>query len=301
MSSFKICCWSIIILGLAFTSCSEEKSENKEYKEYHPAEDNIINPYWAEFTEDAPTRSPDCWNKNVLGKLKIKTIELYAFGGENPDDTLEKKLFSFSNNWRTLEYEDFKFSETPAIWSRGVLRFYEDFEEMDITFSKHFGINRQISTRAFKTDECVILLRKKNSNQFDTTFVYGSLLKPKLVVTKIGKNIYSIDAYMKSTASTSEIKSVFAKMNRNEDEMLFAQRNVVFVENEKPVSSFMLNEDYVQVSQVKQWDYDENQNLIRYQEFIGNSVVRDIEWVYRADLLPESITIDRKKYFCAYK
>ena len=97
MSSFKICCWSIIILGLAFTSCSEEKSENKEYKEYHPAEDNIINPYWAEFTEDAPTRSPDCWNKNVLGKLKIKTIELYAFGGENPDDTLEKKLFSFSN------------------------------------------------------------------------------------------------------------------------------------------------------------------------------------------------------------
>src|SRR6218665_835686 len=150
MLSFKIWCWSIVFVGLTLFSCSEEHSSNKQYTDYKPKEENIINPYWAEFIEDAPTRSPDCWNKSVLNKLGIKTIELYAFGGDNPEDTLEKKLFSFSNKGKVLNYEDFKFSETPAIWSRGTLRFYENFEEMDITFSKHFGINRQISTRAVK-------------------------------------------------------------------------------------------------------------------------------------------------------
>jgi len=301
MLSLKISYWSIIFLGLTLLSCGGEQTSNKQFTDYNPKKDNIINPYWAEFIEDAPTRSPDCWNKLVINKLKIKSIELYAFGGDNPEDTLEKKIFSFSNKGRVLEYEDFKFSETPAIWSRGTLRFYEDFEEMDITFSKHFGINRQISTRALKTDECTILLRKKNGNLYDTTFVYGSLQKPHLVITKIGKNVYSIDAYVKSTASTSEIKAMFAKVNRPEAELLFSERNVVFIENGKPVSSFMLNEEFVQVTQVKQWDYDENQNLTRYQEFIGNSVVRDIEWTYRADFLLQSVTIDRKQYFCAYK
>lgn len=301
MLSLKISCWSIAITCLTFVSCSDRTASTRQYPDYKPSEENIINPYWAEFTEDAPTRTPDCWNKSVLKKLKIGTVELYAFGGDNPDDTLEKKLYVFSNNWKVLSYEDFKFSETPAIWSRGTLRYYEDFEEMDITFSRHFGINRQISTRALKSDDCTILLRKKNGNQFDTTFVYGSLLKPELVITKIGKNVYSVDAYMSSTSSTSDIRAVFEKLDRNEDEMLFAQRNVVFTENGKPVSSFMLNDEYAQVTQIKQWDYDKNRNLTRYQEFVGNSVVRDIEWNYRADLLPESITIDRKKYFCTYK
>ncbi|EFX59920.1 hypothetical protein DAPPUDRAFT_346410, partial [Daphnia pulex] len=243
MLSLKISYWSIIFLGLTLLSCGGEQTSNKQFTDYNPKKDNIINPYWAEFIEDAPTRSPDCWNKLVINKLKIKSIELYAFGGDNPEDTLEKKIFSFSNKGRVLEYEDFKFSETPAIWSRGTLRFYEDFEEMDITFSKHFGINRQISTRALKTDECTILLRKKNGNLYDTTFVYGSLQKPHLVITKIGKNVYSIDAYVKSTASTSEIKAMFAKVNRPEAELLFSERNVVFIENGKPVSSFMLNEE----------------------------------------------------------
>lgn len=300
MLSLKINCWSIVILSLTLIACSDKHAKGKHYDNYSPQKHNIINPFWAEYIEDAPTRNPDCWNKRVIGSLEISSIELFAFGGDNPEDTLEKKSFEFQNKGKTLLYEDYKYSETPAIWSRGTLRFYDDDLQMDINFSKHFGINRQLSTRALKTDDCVVLLRKKGGNEYDSTFIYGTLEQPKMIITKIGKNVYSIDAYMSSTASTKEIKAVFKKVNRPESELLFTQRNVIFVENGRPVSAFMLNDDFVQVSQIKQWDYDQNENLIRYQEYIGNSVVRDIAWDYRGDLLPESVTIDRKRYFCVY-
>lgn len=301
MSSVKYICWSIIWGGLLLVGCSSPEATQKTFDGYQPKTENIINPFLAEFLEEAPTRMPDCWNRETLKNLNIRQITLFAFGGNNPTDTLEKKTYSFSKNALQLDYSDYKFDETPAIWSKGSLRWKPEMKQLDIHFDKHFGISRKLEASASLSGDCYTVLRKKNANRYDTTFVYGSFEHPELVITKIGKNVYSIDLYIHMDASTAEIKAAFSNIQLPEDQLLFTQRNVIFTENNRPVSAFMLNENDAQVSQIKRWEYDDNGNLLIYEEYIGSSVVRSMEWTYRSDLLPNSVTIDRKQYFYAYE
>lgn len=295
-------CWSIILFFFAILiSCAPKPETAKSFGNYNPKKVSILNPYFIDLTEEAPTRFADLWNRQIINDLEINEISVYTFGGKNPSDTLEKRLFTFSDSGRNLEYKDYKYDESPAIWSQGELVWSDSYHHLKINFDKHFGIKRLSTASINKTNDGFLVLKRKAHDRFDTTFVRGILDQPKSVVSKIGKNIFSIDVFLPIGSSTEDIKSAFDALSYTDEDLIFAQKNVVFIENDKPIGAFLLNDTFSQVTQTKLWEYDDNGNLTLYEEYIGNATVRSITWTYRDDLLPNTITIGRKQYFYAYK
>lgn len=295
-------CWSIIFVFCAIlTSCTSNKEPAKSYSNYNPKKAPLLNPYFVDLTEEAPTRFADLWNRKVINDLEINEVMLYTFGGKNPSDTLEKRIFTFSERGRNLDYKDYKFDESPAIWSQGELIWSNSYHHLNISFNKHFGINRLSTASISKTKDGFLVLKRKALDRFDTTFVKGTLEQPKSVVSKIGKNIFSIDVFLPEGSSTDDIKAAFDTLAYTSEDLIFAQKNVIFIENNKPTGAFLLNEAFSQVTQTRLWEYDTNGNLTLYEEYIGNATIRSITWTYRDDLLPKTITIGRKQYFYAYK
>lgn len=281
--------------------CNQQKATQKSFSSYDPSSEAILNPYFIDLSEEAPTRFIDLWNRKTIQSLHIQQIDVFTFGGKKPTDTLEKQVFSFKNKGEKLDYTDYKFDESPSIWSQGSLNWSKNGKLLDIKFNRHFGINKQTHTTFEKTDDGYLVLKKKTMNRYDTTIIVGTLDQPQSVVSKIGKNIYSIDLFLPVGSSTEDIKNAYNKLNYSYDETLFAQRSIVFTENGRPVNAFLLNDEFRQVSQSKVWEYDKHGSLEFYEEYIGNSVVRSMKWTFNEDLLPESVTIGRKQYFYAYQ
>jgi len=301
MLSVKNSYWSILLIGLFAYSCTPAKTDSNEFSDYQPSEERILNAPFIGQLEDAPVHFSDLWNRQTIDKLGITRITVYSFGGKSPEDTLEKKVFNFSNHALKLDYLDYKFDETPAVWSKGTANWTNDKNILNLSFSKHFGIDRKLTTKVQRNEDGFTILRKKSLDRYDTTWVKGTFENPSLVMTKIGKSVFSVDVYLPEGSSTSDIEYAFKKLNLSQNDLLLTQKNVVFMNNGRPTSAFLLNEAFSQVSQTKSWKYDEYQNLIAYEEMIGSSTVRSITWKYRKDLLPESVTIDRNTYFYHYE
>ncbi len=291
----------MLLVGLLAYSCTPAKTGSNEFSDYQPSEERILNAPFIGQLEDAPVHFADLWNRKTIDKLGITRITIYSFGGKSPEDTLEKKVFSFSDHGHKLDYLDYKFDETPAVWSKGTANWTSDENILNLSFSKHFGIDRKLTTKVQRTEDGFMILRKKSLDRYDTTWIKGTLENPNLVLTKIGKSVFSVDVYLPEGASTTDIEYAFAKLHLSPNDLLLTQKNVVFMKKGRPISAFLLNESFSQVSQTKSWKYDENENLIGYEETIGNSTVRSISWKYRKDLLPESVTIDRNTYFYHYE
>lgn len=301
MLLFKNSYWPILALTLIVTSCTPNETDSEVFADYQPKTDQIQNVTFIGQVEDAPVHFADLWNRKTINKLGITEISVFSFGGTSPEDTLEKKVYSFSNEGRNLAYLDYKFDETPAVWSKGTAVWSNNGKSLKLAFNKHFGIDRKLETTFQQTKEGYLILRKKSLGRYDSTWVKGTLENPNMVLSKIGNSVFSIDVYLPEGASTSDIRKQFDALGLTPNDLLLAEKNVIFTSNGKPISAYLLNELYSQVSQTKSWTYDENDNLSIYKEMSGNTIVRSISWKYREDLLPESMTIDRKEYFYHYR
>jgi hypothetical protein len=146
-----------------------------------------------------------------------------------------------------------------------------------------------------------MLLISKRSNRFDTTWVNGSFLRPSAVISKIGKSIYSVEVYLPDGSSSKDIARAFGEIPQLRNGFSTAQCAVVFTSDDRPVSSFQLNESFSQVAQLREWRYD-SERITGYTEWFGNTTVREIAFEYEpTSQLPSSIIIDRNTYFCHYE
>jgi hypothetical protein len=299
MWSVKFTCLSILGLSFLLVRCHSVVDSDKTFTSYDPATSPIFHYAFIGSIENAPVHSLECFDRSVIADLKIQSITIHSKGGKNPEDTLEKRQFKYSKNAEKLHYTDYRFDETPSIWSDGFLNF--DGNLGTIVFKKNFGIKRTTSTAVRSLDTGLLLLREKSQNRLDTTWIFGKLEHPEKVISKIGNSLYSVEIYLPEGSSTTDIKQVFQSLGFSDQSLLLAEKTVVFVRNQRPVSAFLLNEFYSQISQSKRWEYDKAGNLVLYEEYVGNTATRSISWTYRQDLLPDVMTIDRKQYFYSYE
>lgn len=298
--SLKLPIWSILIVFSALIwSCSEHASSNKEYNHYQPVKQPLFHFYNIGEIEDAPVNYMDVWDRSTISALSINTIQFVVKGGKNPSDTLEKRVFKFSNKGKHMDYTDYKYDESPDIWSVGTLNWNQD--QLNITFSRHFGIQRSSKTVIQPFNGHFLVLRQKKNGLADSTFIYGSLQQPTAMVSKIGKSIYSVQLFMNQSSSTSEIQAAFETIGLSANTLLNVNKSVVFLDKGLPVSAFQLDENCTQIGQIKSWEYSNKRQLLNYKEMVSNSTVREMEFSYRPDGLPSEMSINGKTYLYSYE
>lgn len=301
MWSAKYTCLSILVLAFAFTHCSSPATTDRTFSNYDPAKRSLLNYTFIGAVDNAPVHALETFDRAVINDLDIKSITIFSKGGKNPEDTLEKRQYSYSDQAKQLHYTDYRFDETPNIWSDGKLDFNWKEGNGNIVFTKNFGVQRSHKTKIERIKNGYLFLREKLANRIDSTWIYGDLKLPDKVITKIGNSLYSVEIFLPEGSSTSQIESVFNNLGFTQQSLMLAEKTVVFTKNNRPTSAFLLNEFFSQIAQTKKWVYDKQQNLIQYDEYVGNTTTRSISWSYREDLLPDMMTIDRKQYFYSYE
>lgn len=303
MWSFKSPYLSIIFgCSLLLAACSENTPETTHFKTINLSETPLFHLSQIGTFSEPPTQFPEVWNREALHKMGIQRVTLVAKGGKNPDDTLEIIRFNYSNNWKKLRYSDKKNDDQMPYSSRGEIHYSADSgSEGEIQFDELFGMKKSSKTNIQQTENGYMLLNAKRFNRFDTTWVIGSFLQPKAIISKIGKSIFSVEVFLPDGSSNKDIERAFQQIPQLAGGYSSAQCSVVFTSEGKPMSAFQLNESFIQVAQTREWTYKKLQ-LTAYTEWFGSSTVREIAFHYEKNVqLPASVTIDRNTYFCHYE
>lgn len=249
---------------------------------------------------EAPVNYPEVWNRDALQQLGVRHVLMYSKGGKNPEDTLMQFRFDYSDNWKKLAYSDCKDERQLRLITKGSVNYKPDQSSGEIVFSQFFGVKKDMKTRIQQIDNGFLLLRSKSQQRYDTTWVIGSFNNPKVIVSKIGNSIFSVELFMPEGSSNKQITRTLESIPMLKNGFQAAQCSVVFMQHNKPQNAFLLNETNSQVAKIKEWTYKDDQ-ILTYKEWLGNSVVRDMSWYYNDSQLPEYTVIDRNTYFYRYE
>ena len=301
MWSTKYIYSSIIVLILvSVTACTGDDDDIKTFPTINLQQTPLYHYTTVGTLIEAPVNYPDTWNRDALRKLGIRHIVMYSKGGKNPEDTLMQFRFDYSDNWKKLSYSDCKNDKQLRLITEGTINYKPNEPKGDIVFTRFFGVKKTMETRIQKIDDGFLLLRSKSQQRYDSTWVIGSFSKPKAIISKIGNSIFSVEIFMPEGSSNKEIASKLESIPLLKNGFQAAQCSVVFMQNGKPQSAFLLNETNSQVAKIKEWTYHGNQ-ISTYKEWLGNTVIRDMSWHYTETQLPEYVVIDRNTYFCRYE
>jgi hypothetical protein len=286
---------------LLFFSCAPASSGTKKFKRIN-LETNPLFYYSNVGTlNEAPVALVETWNRAALKKMGVRRITLFSKGGKNPDDTLERITFDYSNKWRTMNYEGYKFDEARDAWTLGTVAIPDRNQTGQIVFTRHFGIDKRLKTIVQPIENGILFLRDKGDDRFDTTWVVGTLERPKAIVSKIGNSIFSAEVYLPEGSSTKDIMRRFNQLPLAGGQIGTAHCSVIFTKGGKPQRAFLLNDRFSQVAKIREWTYNADNTISTYHEWMGASVTREMSWHYGKSQLPEYTVIDRNTYFYHYE
>jgi len=300
-STIKLSSSIILIFCFLLLSCEESAKQDNPFHSIHPATDPLMNYAFVDALDEAPVNFPEAWNRESLRKAGIKKITMYSRGGKSPDDTLEQFVLDYQKDWSVLHYKGYKLDESRDAWTSGTIIHKKNDLSGEILFTKHFGIKKLLKTSISKIPDGYLLLRSKTGNRFDTTWLTGTLDRPKALISKIGRTLFSIDLYLPEGSSTQQIVNAFHRLPFSEEVIAGTQCTVIFTRKGRPQTAFLLNEQFSQVAKTRSWTYTKDFRIATYKEWIGSSVIKDMSWEYGSSSLPERLIINRKMYFYHYE
>ncbi|MES2554920.1 MAG: hypothetical protein V4604_02155 [Bacteroidota bacterium] len=301
MWSTKYIYSSIIALVLvSLSACSGDNEKSTTFPEIDLQKTPLFHHTTVGTLIEAPVNYPEVWNREALEELGIRHIVMYSKGGKNPEDTLMQFRFDYSNNWKKLTYSDCKNDKQLRLITKGTVNYKPNNSKGNIQFTQFFGVKKTMETRIQKVDSGFLLLRSKSQQRYDSTWVIGSFSQPKAIVSKIGNSIFSVELFMPEGSSSKDIQRALNNVPMLKNGFQAAQCSVTFMLHDKPQETFLLNETNSQVAKIKEWTY-KGEQISAYKEWLGNSVIRDMNWHYSDSQLPDYVVIDRNTYFYRYE
>lgn len=302
MSSLKKLPSSIITAFLILlVSCTETVNKEKQFKTIDLKKTPLFHYAFMGSIYESPVNFVETWNREALKEIGINHIHLYSKGGDNPDDTLSKIEYSYSNNWKTLNYCATTFESSVKLMSCGTLRVSGKRAVEQIVFTQLYGVKKELKTTVKPIKSGFLLLHAKRDNHSDSTWVIGTFSQPKAIVHKIGNSIFSVELFLPEGSSKSEIIQYYHTLPMTDSLLGAAQCTVTFMSDGKPQRSFLLDEQFSQISEIREWTYTKNHCISTYREWTGTSITHDMQWHYGHSQLPEYATIDRNTYFYSYE
>ncbi len=285
---------------MSLSACSGDNEKSTTFPEIDLQKTPLFHHTTVGTLIEAPVNYPEVWNREALEELGIRHIVMYSKGGKNPEDTLMQFRFDYSNNWKKLTYSDCKNDKQLRLITKGTVNYKPNNSKGNIQFTQFFGVKKTMETRIQKVDSGFLLLRSKSQQRYDSTWVIGSFSQPKAIVSKIGNSIFSVELFMPEGSSSKDIQRALNNVPMLKNGFQAAQCSVTFMLHDKPQETFLLNETNSQVAKIKEWTY-KGEQISAYKEWLGNSVIRDMNWHYSDSQLPDYVVIDRNTYFYRYE
>jgi len=288
----------LILFSLVLiAACSDKKPqveiENKASIDFQA---NLFNPIYLTSLFDAPNNFGPIWNKNALTILKINKMSLFVKGGKYKNNMSEKLSYTFNSNGNTLNFNHYLYNLSLKSFSNSGFTYDSNdaLEKIDVFKYMQFG---NVPPVFIKRDSIkTTVITSKNSNDFDSLIFYPNIENPKLIVEIVNHKVNSIEIFVQKGANLEKIQLLSKTLDSTLNIFEFSEKSVTFLENNLPQESFHLDAKWNRQEKSKKWEYNENQQPVKYKEYLHGTLIKYIVINYDEKNLPVEFLVDRKRF-----
>ncbi len=288
----------LILFSLVFiVSCSTknpmvetEKKANIEFKA------NLFNPIYLTSLFEAPNNFGSIWNKDAIEILNVNKISLFVKGGKYKNNMSEKLSYIFNSHGNALNFNHYLYNISLESFSNSVFTYDSNgtLAKIDVFKYMQFG---NVPPVFFKRDSTkTTAITSKNSTDFDSLIFYPNIENPKLIVEIVNHKVNSIEIFVDKGANLEKIQALSKTLDSTLNIFEFSEKSVTFLENNLPQESFHLDAKWHKQEQSKKWEYNENQQPIKYSEHLHGTLIKNISITYDDENLPAEFLVDRKRF-----
>jgi hypothetical protein len=289
----------ILFTLILFASCQENKENDKNiYND--PFRKNLINPLYLDQLFATPNAFGSVWISEHVKLLDVDKISLVLKGGNRPDNTLEKFIYSFNNKGQNDTFMYYFYNTSSDVLNETNFS-YTNNSLSKINIIKYYGVGNLPPVLAKEHQSAMVFYKSKSNNKNDSMFFYPNVAHPKVVIDKIGNYYNFVEVFVPKGKSTNDILNQVMAVDSNLAHFDLAEKLLTYTENGLPVESYHLGENWNQMELAKQWEYNKFDQPIHFNQWIHGTKIKDIDILYNENSLPKKITFNRKKYHLIYK
>ncbi|MGV3630998.1 MAG: hypothetical protein ACO1O6_07320 [Bacteroidota bacterium] len=291
---FTLACATILLV-----SCSE-KSGEAAGDANDPFRKNLFNPFYLDQLFSTPNSSGSIWISSHLRLLDVDKVSVILKGGNNPDNVLEKFVYTFNSQGQNDTFQYYFFNTSSEVLNETYMTYgKQNLSKIDII--KYYGVGNLPPVKVYEDETKTVFYRSKSNGKNDSLFFYPNPAQPKVIIDKIGNFYNYIEIIVPKGSSATYIMDQVSAIDPNLSHFELSEKLLTYTEKAYPVESYHLGENWNQMELAKQWEYNKYHQPIHFSQWMHGTKIKDIDILYNENSLPKKITFNRKKYQLIYK
>lgn len=288
----------VLLIG-TLISCGPKNGEEKENSS-DPFRKNLFNPFYIDQLFNTPNAYGSIWISSHVRMLDVDKISIMLKGGNNPDNVLEKFVYTFNSKGQSDTFKYYFFNTSQDILNETYLSYgKENISKIDII--KYYGVGNHPPVKVYQDETKTVFYRSKSNGKNDSLFFYPNTTQPKVIIDKIGNFYNYIEIIVPKGSSATRIMDQVSAIDPDLSHFELSEKLLTYTEKNYPVESYHLGENWNQMELAKQWEYNKYHQPIHFRQWMHGTKIKDIDILYNENSLPKKITFNRKKYQLIYK
>ncbi len=284
-----------LLLGLG--SCNINNQEQFELPENVTLKNGqFFDPINADQILGNPNRTGSIWSDSLMQLCEIKNITIQSKDQKEGDQIDQEFVYELNKYGKTAKFKYFEYSKSDKPLSKSNF-YYSKHKYLDsIEAVRFYGIDSHNKLRIHTENEQQHLIYDKGKGKQDEIIHYFKNKKLKMTVKKIGDVITHISYYVPVNTPVSVLKKMSQEISSENSKIELAEKDVTYLRSGLPLVSYMINTDWAELDKIHEWNYDQNNNLIQYKEWINKALIKDTKFNYSTENVLLSFTIDSQIY-----
>ncbi len=287
-----------LVAGI-LASCSGKSGEDNSNAS-DPFRKNLFNPFYLDQLFSTPNTYGSIWISSHLRQLDVDKVSVILKGGNNPDNVLEKYVYTFNAKGQNDTFQYYFFNTSQDVLNETYLSYgKKGVSKIDII--KYYGVGNLPPVKVYEDDSKTVLYRSKSNGKNDSLFFYPNATQPRVIIDKIGNFCNYLEIIVPKGSSATYIMDQVSAIDPDLSHFELSEKLLTYTEKGYPVESYHLGENWNQMELAKQWEYNKYHQPIHFSQWMHGTKIKDIDILYNENSLPKKITFNRKKYQLIYK
>jgi hypothetical protein len=261
---------------------------------------NIINPLYLDYIINPPNHFGSIWIEKAISKLNINQINIILRTANNSSTLYEKQIINFDKIGKISSNEFFNFNFSKSVLNHFAYN-YTSNQLTKIDLVKYHGLGNLPPMHVKKESNFEYFFQSKQNKINDSVFFYPTFEKPNVIIHKKGNQINHINVIIDKGVPASEFMNKLFYIDSSLTSFQFADKTITYLENNLPIESFQLEQNWSISDLIKKWKYNEFYQPIAFQEWLHGTLIKDINIFYNENKLPKRYIFNKKKYYIIYK
>jgi hypothetical protein len=248
-----------------------------------------------------PNKSGSIWSSTLLKKCEMKQLSIIHYDAENEKKATEEAVYFINKNGAITQYKYYQYNQSPKPISKSKFFNSKQGQLDSIYVQRYLDIATKNTLTTVREKDRTEYFYKKGGNKTESIVHFYHKGELEMIVQKIESTITQIDFIVQEHTPLSKLKKMGLKISNDPSLFELCDKNVVYMRDNRPVSSYSLNANWAQLDLNKSWEYDDDLKLKTYKEYVNRVNVKEISLDYLENNLPRSFVYNKVVYYFDFK